>query len=74
MTTTQLHDYLITCDRRYPDAGCRRDVFLQAATDQTNAEERARALGWVVGLLPGRPSMPELQGYPLHPFRLREVM
>ena len=29
-------------------------------------------LGLSVRLLAGRPNMPELQGYPLHPFRLRE--
>ena len=29
-------------------------------------------LGLSVRLLAGRPNMPELQGYPLHPFRLQE--
>ncbi len=29
-------------------------------------------LGLSVRLVPGRPNMPELQGYPLHPFRLQE--
>src|SRR6476659_11291339 len=29
--------------------------------------------GLSVRLLPGRPNMPELQGYPLHPFRLQEA-
>jgi hypothetical protein len=28
--------------------------------------------GLSVRLRPGRPNMPELQGYPLHPFRLQE--
>ena len=59
MTTTPLQDYLITCDMQYPQVKCRQSVLIHGAPDQYNAEERATALRWRIGLLASCPACEE---------------
>lgn len=54
MTTTQLHDYRISCDRHY-SSFCRGAITITEAASQTEAEERAERLGWEFIIMAGCP-------------------
>lgn len=54
MTTIKLNDYRIMCDRQYVD-DCRGGVLISGARNQTEAEARARNLGWHISLMAGCP-------------------
>jgi hypothetical protein len=50
MSTVKLSDYRITCNHREAKQQCQLAVVILQATDQEDAEERARRLGWRIGL------------------------
>jgi hypothetical protein len=44
---------------QYPQVKCRQSVLIHGAPDQYNAEERATALRWRIGLLASCPACEE---------------